>query len=595
MELPSNAPTMLERKAAELAAADRALQQQQQQRQQPQEGQPPPAPSGGGRRRRRLFVSNQSSSFATRVCRQYIYDRVSGNSYVPRTQRGGGGGRRRNDMSGSFPHATNTSPSNKEEEEVEESEGSIQKQAFAEAEEDNQEGEPDDPEPNHPIDEDPTDCRNRPPHFLCYVPPCVRRCPGFMEQNACCQCLGQVGCHAMFKNHHTARRRIFAVGFTFNFAALCLTIVASMAFSTNFKLLTHTSFSRGDITVPSWNNSTGATIDIGFRAVAFTDPSNVVGGDVVSSFDEFCETDKPQDSIKRFLSNDLCGECKESSQQFVLTCIINIIIIVPNMFSDISRMYPNYDLNCPNFYGSLMATVSVFLGLWTISTYQQRCFENVEQELRPFYRNNFTAVPSDQEPNDTVDPSDLLLVRIEWSNGPGLDCLWASTLLRLVDALCNYIVPTPSITRDRKQQEDYELEFGEPPKYRNNNHAEDDPVDEYLLLEREARRIPTHSVTSSSSATNHKSSSNVVFDSRVYGMDDDDDDVNGELGLDEQDDQQEDDDDDQEGFHPESEMTSFHQIRPPWDRRGLPCIVEESENSRLSLYSNPESSLGSYK
>ena len=395
---------------------------------------------------------NRAPPPGTVVCRQYIYDRVSGNSYIPPSQR--------QQPTGSEEEAVRAALELQQQQQEDGTKKSS-KNPFNDNKEDKNkspnESDDDDDDDQLLEDGDPTDCRHRPPHFLCYVPPCVRRCPGFVEQNACCECVGQIGCQ-FFKKNHVARRRVFAVGFCFNFAALAFTIVASMAFTTNFNLLTSTSFTRGDITVPAWNNGTSARLDIGFRAVALTDPSQVMGGDTVSSFDEFCDSPiGDENSIQRFLSDDLCGECKERSEQFVVTCIVNVMLIGRNMVSDITRMYPQYDLNCPNFYGSLMATLSVILGLWTIASYQDHCFNDVEQDLRPFYRNNFTVVPDD--PQD-VDPSDLLLVRFEWRNGPGLNCLWASTCLRIVDALCNYLVPTPSITRNRRQQQDYECKYG---------------------------------------------------------------------------------------------------------------------------------------
>ena len=390
----------------------------------------------------------------TVVCRQYIYDRVSGNSYIPPSQR--------RQPTGSEEEAVRAALELQQQQEEDGTKKSSKNPSNDKNDKNKSPNESDDDDDDDdPLldDGDPTDCRHRPPHFLCYVPPCVRRCPGCLEQNACCECVGQIGCQ-FFKKNHVARRRVFAVGFCFNFAALAFTIVASMAFTTNFNLLTSTSFTRGDITVPAWNNGTSARLDIGFRAVALTDPSQVMGGDTVSSFDEFCDSPiGDENSIQRFLSDDLCGECKERSEQFVVTCIVNVMLIGRNMVSDITRMYPQYDLNCPNFYGSLMATLSVILGLWTIASYQDHCFNDVEQDLRPFYRNNFTVVPDDHD-STSVDPSDLLLVRFEWRFGPGLSCLWVSTCLRLVDALCNYLVPTPSITRNLRQQHDYELQYG---------------------------------------------------------------------------------------------------------------------------------------
>ncbi|KAL7576669.1 hypothetical protein ACA910_005598 [Epithemia clementina (nom. ined.)] len=535
-------------------------------------------------------------------------------------------------------------------------------------------------------DNDPTDCRNRPPHFLCFVPPCVRRCPGCLEQNACCQAVGQIGCHSYFKNHHLARRRLFSIGFAFNLVALGLTVVASLAFSRHYTLLTKTSFSRGVISVPQWGNHTTATINIGFRAVALTDPDQIVGGNMVSMFQEFCNVDddenaddendddgddllvqqqqqQPPDSVRRFLSQDLCGDCKDSSQQFVLSCVVNIILILRNMFSDITRMYPKYDLNCPNFYGSLMATLSVFLGLYTIATYQNRCFQNAEEELRPFYRQNFTAVTGSDQFNhqqEQEELDDLILVRFVWSKGPGLDCLMAATLLRFVDAICNFIVPTPTITRNRLEQEQYELEFGESSspttlpimrKHESEYYDKDDHVndndndkdndkdndnddwmngvgDEDGLQFGTFPRLPPTSSLNRVAASPHSNTTTeegLVVDNGgaaaathawagssdhreggggaegAFAMVDDYDD-HANYTIDDDDDDHDDhdsssssssgDENAQDRGGEQSIFPSFHQIRPPWDRRGLPPIREESFSHDLSL-ENLRHSIGS--
>ena len=382
------------------------------------------------------------------VCRQYIEDRVSGFSYVPKVYRG------LPDAGGTFHY--------------------------------------------HDHDTNPTGCRNRPPHFLCYLPPCVRKCPGVLEQNAICEWVGKWGFHRYFKNRHKARRRIFFIGFTFNLIALGLTVVSAMAGSRNFTLLTHTSFTRGraqvfekasnSVPVSSslsetqsiqqqdptglWELQGTVTIDIGFRALARYDPDGV-SDDIDRSEDQefiitlnnFCENPQATSStdqgmeIKELLRQELCGTCRGSSQSFVLSSIINIIIILRNMFSDITRMYPNYDLNCPNFYGSLMATVSVILGVYTAFAYQARCQTNLQSEFYWYSRNgNATSVNFD-ELNEN-DGFVNMKVTFDWYHGPGLNCLITATFLKIMDTIANYMVPTPTITRSWEEQQDYELEFG---------------------------------------------------------------------------------------------------------------------------------------
>ncbi|KAL7570514.1 hypothetical protein ACA910_004290 [Epithemia clementina (nom. ined.)] len=360
-------------------------------------------------------------------------------------------------------------------------------------------------------EEDPTDCMNRPPHFLCYLPPCVARWPGLLEQNRFCEYVGRIGLHDGFKNQRIARRRIFAVGFTFNLFALILLVAASMALSRDHRLLSRTSFAKGKATIPNfppfyldYSNASSyeyytndvtevATLYMGFRALTsddgiLVDPESVL-------FTTFCrgfgltsvssgirghtsrnKARTQEDAFKQALAPEICGSCTQSSQGFVISCVFNIIFIIKNMFSDVTRMYPKYDLNCPNFAGSLMATLSVFLGLYTILSYRSRCFTTLTKDLSDFgyigmsdkgdttmsfLNSTLFLIPDDIRENWQGHEADIL-VHLEWEAGPGLWCMWIATALKMVDAVCNFIVPTPSITRDFHRREDYEYEFGEP-------------------------------------------------------------------------------------------------------------------------------------
>jgi len=51
-----------------------------------------------------------------------------------------------------------------------------------------------------------------------------------------------------------------------------------------------------------------------------------------------------------------------------------------------------------------------------------------------------------------------ILVRMDytWKAGPGLVCVVTATCLKIVDIVCNMMVPTPAITRDHREQEEYE-------------------------------------------------------------------------------------------------------------------------------------------
>ena len=351
------------------------------------------------------------------VYRQYIMDRIKGYSYIPQSQRGGN--RVILPPTDSAQHILDTMDA-----------------------------------------EDEKDCclnGDRPPHWLCFVPPCVGKYPGCLEQNAFCEWTGKIGLQA-FKTHPIRRRRLFFIGFTFNLMSLALLIVAGMAYSRNYRLLSHTSFARGYATATLLegnitNATVEATIDIGLRGFAISDPSGYFGGDNVDSYDFLCEQEKP------LLNPAICGECRDTAGNFAFAILLNIIVVLKNLFSDIQRQYPRYDLNCPNFVGSLMASLSVFLGLWTINTYNDRCFSHFTEDFERWSLEPFNSIM----PDDVLDDLQVGAVRIEfdWSAGPGLICMAVATLLRLVDAFANFLVPTPSITRNQELQQEYERNFGE--------------------------------------------------------------------------------------------------------------------------------------
>uniref|UniRef100_A0A7S2VFF1 Uncharacterized protein n=4 Tax=Entomoneis paludosa TaxID=265537 RepID=A0A7S2VFF1_9STRA len=118
--------------------------------------------------------------------------------------------------------------------------------------------------------------------------------------------------------------------------------------------------------------------------------------------------------------------------------------------------------------GSLMAITSVLIGLYTIYTYKGRCLDNLTEEREEITFED--AVRWMNFPPDILDKlenAESLAIDIDWYAGPGLLCLVVATFLRILDTICNFIVPTPSITRGEVEQERYELEFGElPPEER---------------------------------------------------------------------------------------------------------------------------------
>jgi hypothetical protein len=292
---------------------------------------------------------------------------------------------------------------------------------------------------------DPT---KKPPLPCCFVPPCVRFLPTCLEQNVVCVTMGKVGC--VPTESAKMRRILFAFGIFANLISFALTIFGMMASSEDFGRLQTTSFSSGTVTVYDIATNEVAeeiTMDIGLRAVAFDNPNTV--GQQVYNFDEFCDL---TDLAGRYLNEDQCSSCSDSSAGLMTTLVISLITIFPVIFTDVLRMYSNYDLNCQKFFGSLVSTFALIMTLSTILAYENSCFES-------FYDGN---VYFDADSNALDDENGATyLADFDWEAGNGLICLYLATFIKLIDIIANILVPTPTITRNRKEQEEYEALSGE--------------------------------------------------------------------------------------------------------------------------------------
>jgi hypothetical protein len=115
-------------------------------------------------------------------------------------------------------------------------------------------------------------------------------------------------------------------------------------------------------------------------------------------------------------------------------------------------MYPNYDLNCQKFVGSALSTFSLIMSLSTYVGYNNQCFESF-YDGKIFFDAEDTGVD--------IESQAAFVANFHWEAGNGLICLSVATCIKVVDILVNVLVPTPTITRNRKEQEEYEALSGE--------------------------------------------------------------------------------------------------------------------------------------
>jgi hypothetical protein len=258
-----------------------------------------------------------------------------------------------------------------------------------------------------------------------------------------CETMGRVGC--VPTESAKMRRILFGFGIVANIISFALTIFAMMASNEDFDRLQMTSFSSGTVTVNSIETNEVAeeiTLDIGLRAVALDNPATV--GQQVYNFDEFCDL---TDLAGRYLNEDQCSSCSDSSGGLMTTLVISLITCFPVIFTDVLRMYSNYDLNCQKFFGSFVSTFALIMTLSTILAYENSCFNS-------FYDGNVYFDADSNALDDEIGAT--YLADFAWEAGNGLICLYLATFIKLLDIIANVLVPTPTITRNRKEQEEYE-------------------------------------------------------------------------------------------------------------------------------------------
>lgn len=240
------------------------------------------------------------------------------------------------------------------------------------------------------------------------------------------------------------------VGLATNLAGWGLTIAAAFAISTDYNILRAISFSEGDVTgenVASGASIQGVAIDIGLRAVAVDNPHTSFRG--VVDFDQFCSGVGA--GLERYLKPEDCNACNDSSQSLVASLITSCVLYIPTVSTNILRMYPNYDVNCQKTFGTLITALSMCLSLYSFLGYRNKCFNS-------FYEGD-VYYALDGESYGVVDPEDPaadVVVNFDWNSGIGYQCIMGATILKVIDILCHLLIPTPSITRNRQEQLDYE-------------------------------------------------------------------------------------------------------------------------------------------
>ena len=297
---------------------------------------------------------------------------------------------------------------------------------------------------SHPVpDGEGDDIDRKPPCFVCYIPAPVYHLAAILEQNKFCEAFGRIGS----KNfNYQKRRELLLFGVAANVLSFLLSLFACLSISLKFNHIVAGGFSKGFAYIPSADLPTSG-IWIGLRGVAIRNfqgqaviNDSYVEGDQVIEFDSFC--DYVDEGLPTYMDPDDCDSCAEASSGLITAVIMATVLTLPNIFTDILRMYPNYDLNCQKFFGSILNLASAASSLYAYRGYADLCFKKFYAE------------------GQVSEGESMLEVMFKWRPGNGLICIIVATILKGIDIIIMLMIPTPDIAHKRSLQESYEVLYG---------------------------------------------------------------------------------------------------------------------------------------
>ena len=120
---------------------------------------------------------------------------------------------------------------------------------------------------------------------------------------------------------------------------------------------------------------------------------------------------------------------------------MSLVAYIPTISSDVTRFYENYDVNCQKSFGTIVATFSLLMSLYTWVGYINGCFASFyDGEIA--YNSSLMAVDEDQvESNDIEGYADF-----DWTPHSGFICIIVATLLKIPSIVAHLLLPTPTIT-----------------------------------------------------------------------------------------------------------------------------------------------------
>jgi len=245
-----------------------------------------------------------------------------------------------------------------------------------------------------------------------------------IESCACCIFCGKLG--LAFGDHN--RRLIFAVAAAVSVLAMVLTIFASLGVSTSTSILRHIYWVGGTTASPSGGVAhiyigismrfdtvdcrTALEFDVcerRYRDLGYQSVGKGVFERKVTWADE--------KSCAALKNSQACEACK-SSLLTKSTIIVSIITQIPTITTDLQRGTRFGDVNCQATMGVISNIVSFASSMVSLIAFRQSCYLWMPMDFMGFSN-------------------------IAWETGAAFKFLIVATLLKLFDAGCHLVVPTP--------------------------------------------------------------------------------------------------------------------------------------------------------
>lgn len=240
---------------------------------------------------------------------------------------------------------------------------------------------------------------------------------------------------------------------------MLFTAYACLAISTEYFVLSKTSFhtlTASELTTADGANEMGSVSKLYMGLTGIAISSSSIGQQQIDiGYNQLCDftstASSDGENVGAILLNPYeCDSCNDNlmSMNVVISIMISVATFFPTFFSQQLRMYSGYDVNCVKVYLTILGMITILLNLNVILSYYFLCFQPSMLEDD----GSSTTITT----NVITDPITKKQYEYDWNWGWGLIFFVAGTCLKFIDVVCNVIVPTPNVTRDRKEQEIYE-------------------------------------------------------------------------------------------------------------------------------------------